>query len=279
VEAVPSPRGGGAIVAAIAPQDLMRGDQVTINRFCHDWSIAQLAKGYRYCFDDVLCAHLALSAAPDAKRLLDLGSGLGTIGLLWLGQQPRPFSAAACTLLEAQAVSVELCRRTLKICAVEGAVDLRHGDLRDHATLEALGGGFDVVTANPPYMPARTGALPHHPQRAYCRHELRGGLLDFCRAAFGQLAPGGTFCIIHAALRAAEVLDTLAACDFTVQRRADIFARGDLKSVAFVCRRAGDACACDHGSEPQQARVEVEVQAADGSWTTEWIALCRALGL
>eukprot|EP00971_Amphidinium_carterae_P142043 2813342-Amphidinium_carterae.1 len=90
--------------------------------------------GYRYCADDVLCEHFALRAAPFAKNMLDLGSGLacsaplnqhpfsqnftlsiheakgetrkqfgsvlcgtcctgiGTIGLLWLAQEPKPWT-------------------------------------------------------------------------------------------------------------------------------------------------------------------------------------------
>jgi len=257
-------------------QDGRRDGRVTMSRFCHGWSIAQLAEGYRYCFDDVLCAHLALSAAPRARRLLDLGSGVGSIGLLWLGQQPRPLRAGACTLLEAQAVSVALCRETLRSCGLEDAVDLRHGDLRDEAALAGLGGGFDVVTANPPYLPAGAGALPRHVQKAYCRHELRGGLLDFCRAAASQLAPGGRFCLVHAAHRAAEVLRTLTASGFTLRHRADILARGRRKSVALVCSLQQT---CADGTAGPATTEELEVQRQDGSWSEEWLALCRRVGL
>jgi len=41
---------------------------------------------------------------------LDLGSGIGSIGLAWLAQRG---AGARCTLLEAQEVSVALCQRTL----------------------------------------------------------------------------------------------------------------------------------------------------------------------
>jgi len=247
-------------------------DRVTQSRLCYGWSIKQLAEGYRYCFDDVICAHLALEAAPRAERLLDLGSGLGTIGLLWLGQQPRPLQPGALTMLEAQAGSVALCRDTLQQCGLSDVVDLRHGDLRDEETLASLGSGFDVVTANPPYLPMATGSsLPRHPQRAYCRHEMRGGTLEFCTAAMAKLEPGAPLCLIHASRREADVLDALEECKLSIQRRVDVLARGKRKSIAFVC---------DTNPPGSNVQVEVlEVQDMEGRWTAQWLDLCHGLGL
>lgn len=94
-----------------------------------------------------------------------------------------------------------LCRRTLEALEAQGQqlstppgwqvdVDLRHGDLRDQTTLQvglsggawpwrqALGKDFDLVTANPPYLAVNSGNLPSNSQKAYCRHELRGGCLE-----------------------------------------------------------------------------------------------------
>lgn len=260
--------------------DMFQQDRVTWNRFCHGWSIAQLSAGYRYCFDDVICAHFAATWAPGARRLLDIGSGLGTIGLLWLGQQPRPFQPGACTLLEAQQVSVALCQETLRHNDLTSVVDLRHADLRDSATLAALGGGFDVVTLNPPYMIPGMGTLPQHSQRAHCRHELRGGLMEFCRAAADQLRPQGTLSIVHAAVRDSEVLEALVACDFAVRHRADIFARGGRKSVAFVCSLETPGSVASVADAVGSCSSEtIEVQQLDGKWSEQWLALCSNLGL
>ena len=46
--------------------------------------IAQLKEGHRFSNDDAFCGFFAAEAAPDARRLLDLGSGVGSVGLITL---------------------------------------------------------------------------------------------------------------------------------------------------------------------------------------------------
>ncbi|CAJ1438254.1 unnamed protein product [Effrenium voratum] len=251
---------------SIAGEDL----NVTESRFCHGWSISQLREGYRYCADDILCAYLACKAAPEAKRMLDLGSGIGTIGLVsFPSHSPQ----------QAQEVSVALCRRTLRQCQVEDVVDLRHGDLRDQSVLhvrrrektKALGKNFDVVTANPPYFTSTCGNLPKNQQKAHCRHELRGGVLQFCSAAAHTMAPGASFCLIHATPRMSDVLAALERCRFAIRRRVDVLWRGNCKSVALVCSLG----------EPkgQPAAETLQVQEPDGRWSPAYLDICAEMGL
>ncbi|CAK0908531.1 unnamed protein product [Prorocentrum cordatum] len=255
-----------------------RCPRVTESRFCHGWTLHQLADGYRYCADDVVCSHLAMEARPGARRLLELGSGVGTIGLLWLGQQPRPPPPGSCRLLEAQEVSVALCRRTLRRWGLEDSVDLRHGDLREPETVASLGTGFDLVVTNPPYMQPNVGALPRSSQKRHCRHELRGGLRDFCAAARAALAPGhGRLCLVHTASRDAEVSETLREFGFQILRRVGIFWRGSRKSVAFVAASGAPGGAATGGPGP--AEEAVEVQQADGAWSPQYRGICEQLGL
>ena len=49
-----------------------------------DWQIAQLKEGHRFSNDDAFCGFFAAESAPDARRLLDLGSGVGSVGLITL---------------------------------------------------------------------------------------------------------------------------------------------------------------------------------------------------
>lgn len=72
------------------------GQPVVLDRLCHGWRLHQVKNGYRFNGDDVLLAREALREVP-AGRLLDLGAGTGSVGLLWLAQ-----AKAHLTALEAQ---------------------------------------------------------------------------------------------------------------------------------------------------------------------------------
>ncbi|CAE8710397.1 unnamed protein product, partial [Polarella glacialis] len=96
----------GADSESRLPERTASGRPVSLDRLCRGWSIYQVADGYRFNHDDILLAREACRALPTARRCLDLGSGTGSVGLLWLAQQP---AEATLTSLEAQEESVELC--------------------------------------------------------------------------------------------------------------------------------------------------------------------------
>lgn len=168
---------------------------ITLNHLSGDWKIFQLRGGHRWNTDDLLVAWLAQQTRPVATRLLDLGSGVGSIGLLTLQCLPP---AATLLAVEAQADSVLLARQSLSLNQLGGRATVRHADLRDPQAVPA-GQGFDLITANPPYLPAHAATRPAHPQKAYARLELRGDVFDYCRVAAAHLAPQGALCLCHAA--------------------------------------------------------------------------------
>lgn len=53
-------------------------DDVTLDTLAGDWRIFQHRTGHRFSADDLLTAWAAVRAKPEARRLLDLGAGLGT---------------------------------------------------------------------------------------------------------------------------------------------------------------------------------------------------------
>lgn len=272
------PEAAAAVPAKV--WEVLEYEKVTRDNLCRGWQISQLASGYRYCADDVLCAHAAVHAAPGAERMLDLGSGVGTVGLLWLGQQSRPTPAAACTLVEAQSMSIALCRETLARHHLEPEVRLIQGDVRDGNLWARLGCGYDVIAANPPYFRENCGALPAQRQRRFCRHELRGGALEFFIAAAGRLSRWGRLCVAHAATREMEVRIALSACCFRVVEKTDIMFRGRVKSQVFVCELT------NYGFDPHAPPIQVpeerhtiEVQTKDGRCGEDYVAICKELGM
>jgi tRNA1(Val) A37 N6-methylase TrmN6 len=171
------------------------GPGETLDQLIDDWWVFQLKGGHRFSTDDLVCAWRAAIARPDAERLLDLGSGIGSVGLYTLGLLRN--KAATLTGIEAQEVSHGLAKRSVVRNGLADRVTMLHGDLRDSAAL--LGGAtFPLITGSPPYIPVGKGLLSPHPQRAACRIELRGSIVDYCAAAARHLAPQGRFSFVMA---------------------------------------------------------------------------------
>ena len=84
----------------------------TLDLLAGDWRIFQLHDGHRFSTDDLLTAWTAARAQPTARRLLDLGAGIGSVGLLILW---RLANDAHLSMVEVQALSHELAART--VCA------------------------------------------------------------------------------------------------------------------------------------------------------------------
>lgn len=239
----------------------------TLDLLAGDWRILQLRGGHRFSTDDLVTAWAGTQAQPGARRLLDLGAGIGSVGLMALWASDP---AASLVMVEAQALSHEMARRTVALNGLEDRVVLRLGDLRDRsAVLPEEEGSFDLVTGSPPYIPIGKGAVSPHPQRAACRIELRGDVFDYCRTAARALSPQGRFSLVHAAgdLRPEPAF---AAAGLSLLWRQDVvFRRGRPPTIAvFVAARSGE----------REDRPPITVREADGQWTEEWRALRLAMG-
>src|SRR6478735_9075967 len=81
------------------------GDRVTVDGLTGEWFIFQRARGHRHSVDDVLTAAYALEVSPRVAAHLDLGTGIGTVGLLVLWGMG---AGARLTAIEAQTVSHRL---------------------------------------------------------------------------------------------------------------------------------------------------------------------------
>jgi tRNA1Val (adenine37-N6)-methyltransferase len=217
-------------------------DEITLDRLAGDWWIHQLRYGHRYASDDVLTAWAAVSALPAARRVLDLGAGVGAVGLLAL---LRLEAMARLTVVEVQEISVGLLRRTVCHNGIQDRVSIRHADLRNGAALpeEAF---FDLITANPPYLPAARSSRSSHPQRAAARLELHGDVFDYCRVAARHLDPAGCFCFCHRADDGRPEEAVARAGLGLLSRREIVFREGRPPSIAlFTCAREGGARRAD----------------------------------
>ncbi len=242
----------------------MATDGVTLSRLSGRWWIYQLADGHRYATDDVLVAWAGTRARPEAATVLDLGAGVGSVGLMALLILPAESRLVS---VEVQAASAALARRTLRHNALDRRWEIREGDLRDPAVL-GPGERFDLVLANPPFLPVSAGFLPHHPQKAAARFELHGDVFDYCRTAAAHLAPDGRFCFCHAARDPRPERAVEAAGLALIQRRDVVFREGRGAHLAlYTCAREG----------PRRDAPPLTVRDRTGRRTPEYLEVLRAM--
>lgn len=241
-------------------------DELTIDGLTRDWKIAQRRRGHRHSTDDLLTAWYAAEHARDPERLLDLGSGIGSVGLLVLWRSPR----AILTAIEAQATSFALLEKNVAMNDLGARVRAIHGDLRD----VRLGERFDLVTGSPPYFGANEGVVPADSQKAHARFELRGDVRDYARAAHDALAPNGrfVFCFPTPQRERAE-----RACDeakLAIVSSRDVVPRAGAAPLfsLFCCRHAGEGAA--RVDEPPYV-----VRDADGRESAEHAAARATFGM
>jgi len=234
------------------------GPEETLDPLVGNWDVIQLARGHRGSTDDRLTAWRAVAARPDTSNLLDLGAGVGTVGLTALWHLPK----ARLTAIEAQELSHGLFRRSVTHNGLDDRVDAILGDIRDPECLPA-DRRFDLITGSPPYIPVGHGTVSPHPQKAHCRIEIRGGLEVYCEAAKRWLAPGGRFVFVMLAQDARTEAFPEAA-GLKIVERTDITFR--VEQGPFIA-----VVVCAHADEPvTRVTRSLTVRGEDGAWTSAY---------
>jgi len=255
--------------------DLVPGPEESLDPIVGEWQILQLKRGHRFSVDDLVTSWRAAANQPEARRLLDIGSGIGSVGLsaLWKVGDPR----ATLVGVEIQEVSHLLAARTVRINGLEGRVTMVHGDLRDPEVVPSAlrpTEGFDLITGSPPYIPEGKGVLSPIPQRAGARIELKGSVFDYCQSARRWLAPGGRFAFVMAA-QDPRTEEAPRSHGLRVVERLDVtFREGRSPHIAvLVCGREEDV------PESQERRlVQLTIRARDGSYTEACDHFRREMG-
>lgn len=238
----------------------------TLDQITRDWRIFQLARGHRFSTDDSVTAWTAGCLRPDARRLADIGAGVGSVGLMTLHFMSREATAV---FVEIQEVSHNLCRKTVALNQLGERIELRLGDFRDEAVLPESA-AFDLVTGSPPYFPLGTAVSSPHPQRAGARMELKGDVYDYCRTAARVMKPDAAFVFCHAA-GDARPEDAIGTAGLTLNQRQDVcFREGRPPTIAvFTCSFSGE----------RVDAAPLVMRTADGAWGPGREELRAAMGL
>jgi tRNA1Val (adenine37-N6)-methyltransferase len=195
-------------------------EPVTISGLVGPLRIFQRVNGHRHSIDDATTAWYALQKCPGAEKVLDLGTGIGSVGLavLWgLGDK------ALLTCVEAQDVSFRLLKANIECNELSERVHAIHGDIRQ-LTLDEK---FPLVTGSPPYFPADAGIIPSDSQKAYARFELRGDVADYAHVAKRHLTEDGVFVFCFPFQQKQRCIRLVKETGFKIVTIRDIVPRAD----------------------------------------------------
>src|ERR1041384_2661931 len=98
----------------------------TLDAISGHFRLFQLREGHRFSTDDILTAWYGTSWCPTARTALDLGSGIGTVGMICAWR----LTGARFVTVEAQSESVALARKSARYNGIEDRYEIREGDFR-----------------------------------------------------------------------------------------------------------------------------------------------------
>lgn len=206
---------GPEVPGGLAPEE---GE--TLDAISGQFRIFQLAEGHRFSTDDVLTAWYGTMWCPRADRVLDLGSGIGSVAQVAAWRLPGAYFVT----IEAQEQSVKLARKSIRYNGLESRFDVRQFDFRDPDALSE-NEQFDLILGSPPYFPLGSGVLAEHPQKIACRFETRGSIHDYCGVASQHLSGGGVFACVFPAAQDDRVREAARASGLSLVRYRDVILR------------------------------------------------------
>lgn len=167
---------------------------------------------------------LAAFMRPQPKgRAVELGTGTGIISLLCAVRERFSYIHA----VEIQEDFAEMAKRNVALNGLEHRMAIYHADLRA-LSADTFGGEADVVFANPPYMRTDSGKRNESDRKYIARHEVCGGIGDFCHAAERLLKHGGKFYCVWRPDRLSELMAAMHA--HSLEPKTMVFVHGDAEA-------------------------------------------------
>ena len=156
--------------------------------------LRQRRDGHRVGLDAIL---LAAAAGAPAARLVDVGAGVGAVGLALLQRWP----SANGDLVEIDPSLAALAAENAALNGVAARARIVVADALIGKSRRAAGlidEAAELVVSNPPYLDAAASRVSPDPIRARA-HVAESSIADWVAACLALLAPGGRFAMIHRA--------------------------------------------------------------------------------
>ena len=170
-----------------------------------------VSDSYHFSTDTILLANF--SKPKGNKHCVDLGTGCGTIPLLWLRENPALHISA----VEIQDNACRLLADSVRLNGLENHIQVVNADLKQLDGILPFG-AYDLVACNPPYKLSGTGIQNPETAKQIARHETECTLDDICEAAARLLNFGGKFCVCQRPERLADVMESMRRFDLEPKR-------------------------------------------------------------
>ncbi|AVT35533.1 methyltransferase [Plantactinospora sp. BB1] len=168
-----------------------------------DFPLLRLPGVYRPQADTALLAETAAAAPiPPGARVLDMYTGSGALAVVAARLGAGEVTAVDVSLRAVMSVRFNAWARGLPVRARRGSL---LGPVSATSGRASTEGPYDVVLANPPYVPSPSAAAPTGRDRAWDAGPHGRALLDlFCTAAPGLLSATGFALLVHSHVSGVE---------------------------------------------------------------------------
>ena len=179
---------------------------------------------------------LAAYIKPQSRaRAAELGAGTGIISLLLAARE----KLGHIFCLEIQKDFYEISSKNVSFNNMSERIDVIEADVREIKP-SSLGGELDVVFSNPPYMRTDSGKRNESDRKYIARHEVCGGIEDFCVAAYRLLKHGGKFYCVWRPDRLTSLIASMRANRLEPKSMVFVHAYAQSEpSMVLVCATKG----------------------------------------
>jgi tRNA1Val (adenine37-N6)-methyltransferase len=147
-----------------------------------------------------------------SAKALEMGAGNGTVSMLLA----RRNCFASIFAVEVQSELCDIMRSNIEENGFTGKIAIVNADVR--ALNPEPYKGVRAVFANPPYMKCDSGASSPLSSKQIARHEVMGGIIDFCQSASKILKTGGRLYLVYRPDRLSTMFSALTECGFSPNR-------------------------------------------------------------
>lgn len=195
----------------------MRKDDERKDRVNENLILIQKKNGFTFGTDAYLL-YAYMKKRPGGLAV-ELGAGSGIVSLLALTREKFSHVHA----VEVQPAFAALIEKNARENRLSDRLTLHGRDLREMKAAD-IGREADVVFANPPYMKNGNGKKNLSEEKNAARHEVFGGILDFCQAASRLLRHGGSFYLVYRPDRLSDLMAALRQSSFEPKRMTFVHA-------------------------------------------------------